>query len=68
MNDGHRACIGTEHDPVNGKLHGYCVRCGTPWPCEAEQQWIDLRTTLVQAAATELITAQEKRRSAQEKS
>lgn len=30
----HRACCGTEHDPVNGKLHGYCVVCGIPWPCE----------------------------------
>jgi len=30
----HRACCGTEHDPVNGKLHGYCVVCGVPWPCE----------------------------------
>jgi hypothetical protein len=30
----HRACIGLEHDPVNGKLHGYCVVCGVPWPCE----------------------------------
>jgi hypothetical protein len=30
----HRACCGTEHDPANGKLHGYCVVCGVPWPCE----------------------------------
>ena len=30
----HRACIGAEHDPANGKLHGYCVVCGVPWPCE----------------------------------
>lgn len=30
----HRACCGTEHDPLNGKLHGYCVVCGVPWPCE----------------------------------
>lgn len=30
----HRACCGTEHDPQNGKLHGYCVVCGVPWPCE----------------------------------
>ena len=29
-----RACCGTEHDPANGKLHGYCVVCGVPWPCE----------------------------------
>lgn len=30
----HRACCGTEHDPANGKLHGYCVVCGVEWPCE----------------------------------
>lgn len=30
----HRACVGTEHDPANGKLHGCCVVCGVPWPCE----------------------------------
>jgi hypothetical protein len=30
----HRACCGTEHDPANGKFHGYCVVCGVPWPCE----------------------------------
>jgi len=29
----HRACIGAEHDPAAGKLHGYCVVCGIPWPC-----------------------------------
>lgn len=30
----HRACCGSEHDAANGKLHGYCVVCGVPWPCE----------------------------------
>jgi len=30
----HRACCGVEHDPANGKLHGCCVVCGVPWPCE----------------------------------
>ena len=30
----HRACCGTEHDPANGKLHGLCVVCGVPWPCD----------------------------------
>lgn len=30
----HRACIGVEHDPANGKLHGHCVVCGVPWPCD----------------------------------
>lgn len=30
----HRACTGAEHDPSKGKLHGDCVVCGVPWPCE----------------------------------
>lgn len=30
----HRVCCGTDHDPLNGKLHGYCIVCGVPWPCE----------------------------------
>ena len=30
----HRACHSAEHDPLNGKLHGYCIVCGVPWPCE----------------------------------
>ena len=30
----HRACCGTEHKPLEGKLHGYCVVCGVPYPCE----------------------------------
>ena len=30
----HRACIGAEHDPLNGKLHGCCVVCGVPFPCD----------------------------------
>jgi len=29
----HRACCGGEHNPQEGKLHGYCVVCGLPWPC-----------------------------------
>jgi len=30
----HRACHSAEHDPANGRLHGYCIVCGIPWPCE----------------------------------
>lgn len=30
----HRACCGAEHDPSNGKIHGYCVVCGVDWPCD----------------------------------
>lgn len=29
----HRACINEEHDPSQGKLSGFCVVCGVPWPC-----------------------------------
>lgn len=36
----HRACHSAEHDPRNGKLHGYCVVCGVPWPCDAARQFI----------------------------
>lgn len=36
----HRACCGTEHDPLNGKLHGYCIVCGIPWPCETAKTFI----------------------------
>jgi hypothetical protein len=30
----HRACCGSEHNPAQGKFHGYCVVCGVPFPCE----------------------------------
>lgn len=30
----HRACAGSEHDPQNGKIHGFCVVCVDSWPCE----------------------------------
>lgn len=30
----HVPCTGTQHDPINGLIHGFCVRCRTPWPCE----------------------------------
>ncbi len=36
----HRACCSTEHDPANGKLHGYCVVCGVPWPCETAHAFL----------------------------
>ena len=38
----HRACCGSEHDPENGKLHGYCVVCGIPWPCETAKEFLFL--------------------------
>lgn len=30
----HRACHSAEHDPLQGRIHGYCIVCGVPWPCE----------------------------------
>lgn len=30
----HRACHAAEHDPLHGKIHGYCVVCGVPFPCD----------------------------------
>lgn len=36
----HRACCGTEHDPLNGKLHGYCVVCGVEWPCATAKHYL----------------------------
>jgi hypothetical protein len=36
----HRACCGTEHDPLKGKLHGYCVVCGVIWPCDTAKAFM----------------------------
>lgn len=36
----HRACCGTEHNPETGKLHGYCVVCGVPWPCATAERFM----------------------------
>ena len=36
----HRACCGVEHDPQQGKLHGYCVVCGVPWPCDTAKAFL----------------------------
>ena len=33
----HRACCGVEADNAQGKIHGCCVICGVPWPCETAQ-------------------------------
>lgn len=57
LDDGHRAAIGAEHDPNAGKLHGYCVRCGVPWPCAAEQQWQNVRDELIKAAEFDRMAA-----------
>ena len=39
----HRACHSAEHDPLNGKLHGYCMVCGVPWPCETAEYFLRKR-------------------------
>lgn len=49
----HRACCGVEHDPRNGKLHGYCVVCGVPWPCE----YAGKPTSAAQSENSELLCA-----------
>ena len=36
----HRACCGVEHDPAQGKLHGCCVVCGVPWPCDTAKYFL----------------------------
>lgn len=36
----HRACHAAEHDPLNGKIHGYCMVCGVPWPCDTAKYFL----------------------------
>jgi hypothetical protein len=36
----HRACHSAEHDPQKGMLHGYCIVCGVPWPCDTAKQFL----------------------------
>ena len=36
----HRACHSAEHDPANGRLHGYCIVCGIPWPCDTAKAFL----------------------------
>jgi len=47
----HRACCGIEADNSQGKIHGYCVVCGVPWPCETAQFFLfkaDARATQIE--------------------
>lgn len=37
----HRVCCGVEADSSNGKIHGYCVVCGVPWPCATAAVFMD---------------------------
>lgn len=48
----HRACCGSEHDPANGKLHGYCVVCGVPWPCSVAKRFLASESDSVREALT----------------
>lgn len=36
----HRACLGVEHAPENGRVHGDCIVCGVPWPCETASKYL----------------------------
>lgn len=36
----HRACHSNEHDPLNGKVHGYCMVCGVQWPCDTAKYFL----------------------------
>ena len=29
----HRVCGNQEHNPLNGKIAGYCIVCQVPWLC-----------------------------------
>jgi len=43
----HVPVTGTQHDPANGLIHGYCERCRTPWPCDySPEKRDDLRARL----------------------
>lgn len=64
----HRVCIGLEHDPQNGKLHGYCIVCGVPWPCayaSPKAELVEQITTLTRdlAQARERVAELEQERS-----
>ncbi len=30
----HRAVHSAEHDPAQGRIHGFCLLCGVPYPCD----------------------------------
>ena len=44
----HRGCTGMEHDPQNGKIHGYCIVCGVEWPCDIAKPSTALQKAEVQ--------------------
>jgi hypothetical protein len=39
----HRACHSAEHNAEQGRLHGYCIVCGVPWPCETAEFFLRSR-------------------------
>ena len=50
----HRACHNQEQDIGNGKLAGYCIVCGIPWPCETAKTFMRKLGSPFDAAAEEL--------------
>jgi hypothetical protein len=36
----HRACCGVEHNTLQGKIHGFCIVCGVPWPCRTAKAFL----------------------------
>ena len=57
----HVPVTGTQHDPANGLIHGYCARCRREWPCEwaPESQAASLpaqRAKLAQGARADIPT------------
>ena len=36
----HGGCHSAEHNPQKGMLHGYCVVCGVPWPCDTAKYFL----------------------------
>lgn len=36
----HRVCSSAEHDPANGKMHGCCIVCCEPWPCDTAKRFM----------------------------
>jgi hypothetical protein len=53
----HRACTGleAERDDTGARIHGACIVCGQPWPCEVAQVAIDVAKEA--KAATQLAEA-----------
>lgn len=42
----HRACHSGEHCPEQGRLHGFCIVCGIPWPCDTAKYFLRDKVSL----------------------